>query len=161
MPRGVKRRSGQSPDLLQVGVASDASGAWCQARGVPTQASAGAISTRSPPSTRQSETACSSPAQLGCVLTGDVARLERARFVPDPDGVRVVLVVALGNEREPAPGVERRVVDDAGAEGDARYRDDAQARVLPSDPLARRRVAQVVTRFPALEPEPKPPGRAR
>src|SRR5512133_861359 len=39
-------------------------------RGVPSQASAGTISTRSPPSTRQSETACSSPASSGATPRG-------------------------------------------------------------------------------------------
>ncbi len=39
-------------------------------RGRPTQASAGAISTRRPPSTRQRETACSSPASSGATSRG-------------------------------------------------------------------------------------------
>ena len=38
--------------------------------GVPTQASAGTISTRRPPSTRQSESACSSPASSGAIAAG-------------------------------------------------------------------------------------------
>ena len=39
-------------------------------RGVPIHASAGAITTRSPPSTRQSDTACSSPRTSGATSRG-------------------------------------------------------------------------------------------
>ena len=69
-------------------------------RGRPTQASGGTIRTRSPPSTRQSEIACSSPASLRRDLARDVADLQRPSLVPDRDRVRVVLVVRLGHERK-------------------------------------------------------------
>ena len=39
-------------------------------RGRPTQASAGTMRTRRPPSTRQSETACSSPVSWGAISRG-------------------------------------------------------------------------------------------
>ena len=39
-------------------------------RGWPTQASGGTISTRRPPSDRQSETACSSPLSVGAISRG-------------------------------------------------------------------------------------------
>ena len=39
-------------------------------RGIPIQAAAGAMSTRRPPSTRQSETACSSPSSSGAIAAG-------------------------------------------------------------------------------------------
>ena len=49
---------------------SYAIGAPAAYRGVPIQASAGTIRTRSPPSTRQSESACSSPASSGAIAAG-------------------------------------------------------------------------------------------
>jgi hypothetical protein len=71
-----------------------------------------------------------------------------------------VLVVGLGDEREPLAGIERRVGDRFRPEGDAGDGDDADARILPADDLAGRRVAQVVPRAPpvALQPESETPG---
>src|SRR5438067_13682840 len=48
-------------------------------------------------------------ADLARDVGGDIAALHPALGVPDRDRVRVVLVVGLGHEREPATGRERVV----------------------------------------------------
>ena len=69
-----------------------------------------------------------------------------------------MLVLRLGHQGEPPAGIERRVLDGARPEGDARDRHDAQPRVLPAHRLAGRRVPQVEAALAALEPEPQPLG---
>ena len=81
--------------------------------------------------------------ELGRDRRRDVADLQRPLLVPDRDRVRVVLVRRLGDEREPARRVERRVGQRLRPVGDARRRDDPDARVLPADRLIRGRVAEV------------------
>ena len=110
--------------------------------GRPTHASAGASSTRSPFSTRQSEIACSSPRSSGRDRRGHVAELERSLRVPDSDRVRVVLVLGLRHEREPGARVEGRVGERLGPVGDTRGRDHADTGILPADEFARDRIAR-------------------
>ena len=114
------------------------------------------MSTRRPPSTRQSESACSSSGELGRDRRRDVAELERPLLVPDPDRVRIVLVLRLGDEREPPTRIERRVFERIHPVGDARYRDDPDPRILPAHGLAGGGVAKVEPARAPLEPEPKP-----
>ena len=125
-------------------------------RGRPIQASAGTISTRRPPSVRQIETACSSPAKRRRVLPRHVAELERPLLVPDPDRVRIVLVLRLGDERELPARIEGRIGERLGTERDSGHRHDEDARVLPANDLAGRGVTEPVARPGALEQQPQP-----
>ena len=125
-------------------------------RGRPIHASAGAISTRSPPSTRHSDTACSSPLERRRDLTRHVAELQRALLVPDRDRVGIVLVLGLGHERKTPPGIEGRVGQGLRAIRDAGDGHDAHARIRPANGLAALRVAKVVTGLAALEPQAEP-----
>ena len=77
---------------------------------MPTQASAGTISTRRPPSTRHSESACSSPASSGAIAAGTVTKILVAEGDVVPVGT--VLVVIGGDGAEPAavPAAERQAV---------------------------------------------------
>ena len=59
-----------SPSPRSGSLNSYAIGGGIYLRGRPTQASAGTISTRSPPSTRQSDTACSPPPSSGATAAG-------------------------------------------------------------------------------------------
>ena len=74
-------------------------------------------------------------------------------MVPDPDRVRVVLVVRLGQEREPLSRCERFVLQRIEPVRDAGDLHDADARILVTDQLLRRRVAQPKTVAGALEPD--------
>jgi hypothetical protein len=67
-----------------------------------------------------------------------------------------MLVVRFGKQRQPPTRIERLVVDGTGAKRDPGDGDDADAVILPPDPLARSRVAQVVAAQTTLEPEPEP-----
>jgi hypothetical protein len=62
-----------------------------------------------------------------------------------------VLVLRLGDERECAARLEGRVAERLDPEGDARYGDDRDARILPADDLAGRGVAEPVARPGTLE----------
>ncbi len=86
----------------------------------------------------------------------DVAGLEPALGIPDPDGVRVVLVLRLGDERQPEPGRERGVLQGVESVRGAGDRNDEEPLVVPPDRLPRRGVAQPVAGLPALEPETQP-----
>jgi hypothetical protein len=66
-----------------------------------------------------------------------------------------VLVLGLAHECEPPAWVEGGVVDIAGPEGHACDRNDVEARVLPANRLAGRRITQVIAGPAALEPEPQ------
>ena len=125
-------------------------------RGVPIHASAGAISTRSPPSTRHSDTACSSPRTLGRDVARHVADLQRALLVPDRHRVRIVLVVGLAHERQPPPRIERRVRQASARNETPATGTTRSARIAPAHRLAGRRVAQVEARPAALEPQTQP-----
>src|SRR3954451_4283385 len=96
------------------------------------------------------------PAQLGRNIARDVPSLQGALLVPDPDRVRVVLVLRLRDERDSVARVERRIRQSLGPVGDARDRYDANARVLPAHALARRRGPQVEARPRPLQAQPQP-----
>src|SRR5215831_6856570 len=95
--------------------------------------------------------------ELRGALARDVARLQCARLVPDPDCIRVVLVLGLGDECEREPRVERGVEHRLLAERHARDRDDEDPRVVLPHRLAGGRVAEVAAGAAprALEPEPQ------
>src|SRR5262249_39171213 len=79
-------------------------------------------------------------------------------LVPDPDRIRVVLVLGLRYEREPAAGVEALVAHGLGTERDARHGHHEEARVFPLDALAGGGVAEAepgAAPVP-LEPQPQP-----
>ena len=78
--------------------------------------------------------------QLGRGLARDVAGLQRPLLVPDRDRVRIVLVLGLAHECEPAAWVERGVIDIGGPKSHARDRNDAEAWVLPANRLTGRRM---------------------
>src|SRR6266511_4573680 len=83
------------------------------------------------------------------------SRLERPVGVPDPDRVRIVLVVRLGEEDEPLARRERVVlqrVEPVRHTGDV---DHADARIVPANELLGGRVTQPVTLPRALEPKPE------
>jgi hypothetical protein len=69
--------------------------------------------------------------------------------------VRVVLVVRLGDEREPPPRPEPFVLERVDPERDAGDGDDVDARIVLPDELLGRGVAQAVPVAAALEPEPE------
>jgi hypothetical protein len=94
--------------------------------------------------------------QAGCGLTWNVTGLQRPFLVPDPDCIRIVLVVRLPDERHAAAGIERLVVDVPRTKGDTRDRNDEHAFVFPAHAFTRRRVPQVEPRAAALEPETQP-----
>jgi len=85
-----------------------------------------------------------------------IPELERPLLVPDPDRVRVVLILRLGDERESPARVERRIVERLGTERDSRRRHDEDPRVLPVHDLARRRIPEPVARLGALEQQTQP-----
>src|SRR5204863_9378302 len=70
-------------------------------------------------------------AQLRRDLGRDVAALDAALRVPDPDPVRVVLVLRLADEREAAPRREGVVLERIAPVRGAGELHDAQARVGP------------------------------
>ena len=67
-----------------------------------------------------------------------------------------MLIVQLGDEGQAEAGVEGRVVERVGPEGDTCGRNDADPLVLPPDTLAGGRIAQVEPAAAALEPETEP-----
>jgi hypothetical protein len=67
-----------------------------------------------------------------------------------------VLVLRLGDERERAARIERRIVERLRTERDSRRRRDKNPRILPMDDLARRRIAEPVARLGALEQQAQP-----
>jgi hypothetical protein len=69
-----------------------------------------------------------------------------------------VRILGLANEREPAAGIERGVLERLGPIGDAGDRDDADPLVLPPNSLARRCITQEEPALSALEPEAQPFG---
>ena len=85
-----------------------------------------------------------------------IPELERPLLVPDPDRVRVVFVLRLGNEREPLARIERRVFQRLGPKRDSRRRHGENARILPVHDLTRRRVPEPVARLGALEQQTQP-----
>ena len=125
-------------------------------RGDPTQASAGTISTRSPPSTRQSDTACSSPRSSGATAARHVAHLSVRAAFQIPIAFGSCAFSGSGTSASRAPGLEGRVGERLRPVRDAGCGDDANARVLPAHELAGGGVAQPVAALAALEPEPKP-----
>ena len=114
------------------------------------------MSTRSPPSTRHSETACSSARQLGSDGRRDVAELKRPLLVEDRDRVRVVGIVGLGHERQPTAGVEGRIVERLRPVGDAGDGDDTDPRILPAHWRLGLGVAEVVAALTSFEPQAEP-----
>jgi hypothetical protein len=83
---------------------------------------------------------------------GYVADVKRAGFVVDRHRVRVVRIVRLGYEDEPASGVERRIVEHLEPVRDTRLRDDADPTILPANTLSVRSVAKKVAALRPFEP---------
>src|SRR5581483_12408483 len=97
-------------------------------------------------------------AQLGRELRGHVPRLHAALRVPYRDGVRVVLVLGLPDEREPATrreGVVLQLVETVRRAGELH---DVEALVVPAHRSTGRRIAQPVAGRAALEPQAQPLG---
>ena len=125
-------------------------------RGRPIQASAGAMRTRNPPSVRQIETACSSPARRGASSRGTYPSWSVRSSFQIPTAFGSCSFSRLGDEREPPARVERRIVERLGTERDSRRRHDEDPRILPVHDLARRRIPEPVARLGALEQQAQP-----
>ena len=78
--------------------------------------------------------------------------------VPDADRVRIVLVLGLRDQGEPAAGRKAVVLQRIEPVGDARELDHANPWIFVPDDLLGRSIAQAVAVSRALEPEPQPWG---
>jgi hypothetical protein len=84
------------------------------------------------------------PVERRRLVTRNVTGLQRAPGVPDPDRIRVELVLRLGDERERQAGVERGVEHGVFAKGNAGDRHDEHPWISGTHGLAGGRVAEVV-----------------
>src|SRR6476646_12005934 len=77
--------------------------------------------------------------------------------VPDGDRVRVVLVLRLPDEREPAPRREPVILQRVGPVRRPRELHDTHARIVPLHRIPGRGVTQPIARLAGFEPDPQAP----
>ena len=112
--------------------------------------------TRKPPSTRQIETACSSPFSCGASSRGTYPTwIVRSSF-QIATAFGSCSFSGSGDEREPPARLERVVLERLGPERDARRRHHEDSRILPAHDLAGLRIPEPVARLGALEQQAKP-----